>query len=440
MRRASLLIVTALAAAHGTRAAAAPTLDDESDPYPGVHHQAWHDAAIPARMHVVRIDLSAAAITLFATAEAERGARPSAFAASQGAQVAINGDSFTPSDYAPAGLAVGDGAAWSGTADDDLEGFLRFARVGERTQAAISAPSDVVATGDLPDGTQGVVSGRPLLVRAGQPVSGFDCNDEIAMPCLRAPRTAVGVSADGNTLIVVVVDGWQTGSLGMTAGELAGFLDGLGARDALALDGGGASTLFIAGEGGVVSSPSDGAERVVANALAIREGAVPPGQLVGFIRDSDVFNGPNITGAVVTLDDGRTVTTASDGFYDFTNVSPRFACVTAVKTGYCTVTQCKQVIGQMTNFNSIAMYPDTGCPVGPPDAGIVDAANGPDPHAGPDGGNAGNGDGGSDGGGGGGGCCAASASPGGATGSIVTFAIVALALGRRRRYRGAGAR
>jgi uncharacterized protein (TIGR03382 family) len=412
-------------------AAAAPALDSESDPYPGVHRQEWHDGAIPARMHVVRVDLSAAELTLFATAEGERGTRSSVFAQAKGAQVAINGDSFTPSGYVPAGLAVGDGDAWSGTSDGELEGFLRFARVGERTRAAISVPDDVVATGDLPDGTQGVISGRPLLVRAGQPVAGFDCNDEIAIPCIRAPRTAVGITADENTLIIVVVDGWQTGSLGMTAGELASFLDGLGARDALGLDGGGASTLYVAGDGGVVNEPSDGAERVVANHLAIRHGAVTPGQLVGFIRDSDVFNGANIAGALVTLDDGRTDTTAGDGLYNFTNVSPRWACVTAEAAGYCTVTQCTQVLGSQTNYNSIAMYPDIDCPVGPPDAGVIDAANGPDAPPGADGGNGGNNDGGP-GGGGGGGCCDASAS---GDGILLTFAVAALALGRRRRYR-----
>ena len=433
MRRA-LAVLFAIAPAV---ASASPALDDETDPYPGVHHQEWHDSAIPARMHVARIDLSSSEITLFATSEDERGARPSAFAAGKGAQVAVNGDLFAPTGYVPAGLAMGDMQAWSTAEDDDVEGFVRFARVGERTQAAISVPEDVVAVGDLPDGTQGVIGGRPLLVRAGQPESGFDCTDPVAIPCTRAPRTAVALSGDGNTMWLVVVDGWQSGSLGMTAAELAGFLDALGARDALALDGGGSSVLYIAGEGGVVSAPSDGAERVVANSLAVRHGALPPGQLVGFVRDSDVFNGPNIAGATVTLDDGRVVVTGSDGFYDFANVSPRYACVTARATGYCTVTQCKQVLGQMTNYNSIAMYPDTDCPVGPPpDAAPIDAANGPDGGGGGDGGHGGTGDGGPGGGGGDPGCCGASR--GSAGSAAVGLAAVALALGRRRRSRARG--
>ena len=218
----------ALAGVGATVARAAPALQDESDPYPGVHRETWVDAAIPARLHVARIDLSSQELTLFATAEADRGQRTSQWAAGAGVQVAINGDAFAIAGFVPAGLAMGGSAAWSTTADDAASGFLRFARVGERTQAAIAPPEQVVAAADLPAGTQGVVSGRPLLVRAGQPVASFDCDDELALPCARAPRAAVAVSGDGNTLWLVVVDGWQAGSLGMTCAELAAFLDARG--------------------------------------------------------------------------------------------------------------------------------------------------------------------------------------------------------------------
>lgn len=401
----------ALAGVGATVARAAPALQDESDPYPGVHRETWVDAAIPARLHVARIDLSSQELTLFATAEADRGQRTSQWAAGAGVQVAINGDAFAIAGFVPAGLAMGGSAAWSTTADDAASGFLRFARVGERTQAAIAPPEQVVAAADLPAGTQGVVSGRPLLVRAGQPVASFDCDDELALPCARAPRAAVAVSGDGNTLWLVVVDGWQAGSLGMTCAELAAFLDARGAHDALALDGGGAATLVVGAAGGVVSSPSDGAERTVANHLGVRYGMLDPGQLVGFVREGDVFEGPNLEGVTITLDDGRTDVTGADGFYNFAGVTPRLACVVAEKPGYRRETRCKQVLPSMVNYNSIAMFPGETPDAGPPDAAAPDAAGTIDAADGADAGPGGGGDAGG-GGGGDGGCRAGRSGPG----------------------------
>lgn len=114
----------------------------------------------------------------------------------------------------------------------------------------------------------------------------------------------------------------------------------------------------------------------------------------------------------VAIDDGSSpdviTNTAGDG-YSF-SVSPRFACVTASKTGYNTVTQCKQVEPGIINYNSLVMFPvGTGT-----DAGITDAAtdvDGSNPvvdGAGGDGGNPGAPDGGDPSDGGGGGCCSTS--------------------------------
>ena len=391
--------------------ATAAELQTTSTPYPGVTYQRWADAAIPARIHLLRIDLSSSELSVHATSEAQRGIRPSQFAAATGSQIAINGDFFSPVDFRPDGMAMGQAMLWSGTTDDDRSGFLRFDRNGDRTNASISAPEDVVAAGDLEPGTQGVVGGRPMLVRTGVAQSTFDCADQVAMPCQRAPRTAVAVSADGNTLWLVVVDGWQAGSLGMTAGELGGFLDGLGVRDALMFDGGAAATMWVAGMGGQVSSPSDGVERTVANHLAVRHGVLPPGQLVGFIRERDIFDSTaNISGALVELDDGTSMLTGADGRYLFNGVTPRYACVTASKTGYHSDTQCKQVISSEVVYNSIALFPNSdfidagpGVPDAGPTADGAPPADAAPPADGIDG-DAGDG-------GGGDGCCGAGASP-----------------------------
>jgi hypothetical protein len=83
------------------------------------------------------------------------------------------------------------------------------------------------------------------------------------------PRTAVGISADGSTLYLVVVDGRQPRlSVGVGLEELARYMRDLGCAEAINFDGGGSSTMVVRGE--VVNSPSDRlGPRTVANALLV---------------------------------------------------------------------------------------------------------------------------------------------------------------------------
>ena len=84
--------------------------------------------------------------------------------------------------------------------------------------------------------------------------------------------TGIGVTGDGR-LLLVVVDGRSRRSVGMTLRRFARtFLD-LGAVEAVNLDGGGSSAMWIRGRG-IVNSPSDpGGERSVVNAVMILPGA-----------------------------------------------------------------------------------------------------------------------------------------------------------------------
>lgn len=75
-----------------------------------------------------------------------------------------------------------------------------------------------------------------------------------------APRTAVGVTADGSKLILLVVDGCEHcpgfigGAKGLSMYELAMEMQKLGAAIAINLDGGGSSTIYTK-ERGVVNYP-----------------------------------------------------------------------------------------------------------------------------------------------------------------------------------------
>ncbi|WP_431920886.1 phosphodiester glycosidase family protein [Amycolatopsis tucumanensis] len=119
------------------------------------------------------------------------------------------------------------------------------------------------------------------LVARGVPpfefaVGGFPILDDgAALPGLDAslaPRTAAGASADGRTLYLLAVDGRSAASTGMGVGEVAALLVSLGASEAVNLDGGGSTTLVTAGRGAPVTvrnTPSDGAERAVANGIGV---------------------------------------------------------------------------------------------------------------------------------------------------------------------------
>ncbi|AXA35723.1 MAG: phosphodiester glycosidase family protein [Candidatus Hydrogenedentota bacterium] len=100
----------------------------------------------------------------------------------------------------------------------------------------------------------------------------------------RAPRTAIGVRADG-TVVLVVVDGRADlrHSCGATLAELAQLMKNLGCREAMNMDGGGSSVMFINDpcahkaklrpelRDGVVNLPSDlgGVERLLPVPLVI---------------------------------------------------------------------------------------------------------------------------------------------------------------------------
>ena len=93
----------------------------------------------------------------------------------------------------------------------------------------------------------------------------------------RHNRTAMGLKPDG-TVVMLVVDGRHRGeSEGLSLPELTRIMRWLGCRDAVNLDGGGSSTMYIRDRGsdGIVNNPSDNGrfdpsgQRRVANAILV---------------------------------------------------------------------------------------------------------------------------------------------------------------------------
>lgn len=81
------------------------------------------------------------------------------------------------------------------------------------------------------------------------------------------PRSAVGLSADKNTLFIVTVDGRQNHSKGVSLQSMAEIMIRAGAYNAMNLDGGGSTALSICGM--IVNSPSGISERSVANTILV---------------------------------------------------------------------------------------------------------------------------------------------------------------------------
>jgi len=117
-------------------------------------------------------------------------------------------------------------------------------------------------------GGEDVVSGSALILRGGAVQYAPNCSTSL---CQRAPRTAVGVTSTGR-IILLVVDGRSSSSVGLTLYQLGKQMQALGAVDAANLDGGGSATMWIKGLG-VVNHPTDSTgERPVSNAIVIRRG------------------------------------------------------------------------------------------------------------------------------------------------------------------------
>lgn len=101
------------------------------------------------------------------------------------------------------------------------------------------------------------IGGMPILVQDGRVVA-ETCSSAF---CRRNPRTAIGWTASGRVLLVVIDGRQPRWSVGSALGELARLMVDLGTVYALNLDGGGTSAMWVDGE--LVNRPSDGQQRSV---------------------------------------------------------------------------------------------------------------------------------------------------------------------------------
>ena len=278
----------------------------------------------PNVAHVLKVNLATPGVHLGATTSAQRQRTTSSYAKLVSAAAAVNGDFFSYATYAVSGLAVGGGVAWTDTKDTTTSANVAF---DNASRVELHDASEVLKFD--PTWMKGVVSGHPQLVNNGTALA---TNTSTAACTTRNPRSAVGMSADKKTLLIAVVDGRSSKSVGMTCTELAALMKSFGANEAFNLDGGGSSTMYLRGTG-VVNAPSDGAERVVGNHLGV---FAPKLGSVGSVSGS-VYADPDklkpLKGASVTITGGGTDTTDMAGLYELDTL-PGALKVTAKKPGY----------------------------------------------------------------------------------------------------------
>jgi hypothetical protein len=235
----------------------------------------------PMVVHVVKVNLRAPGIGFLVTpgnpkADQTLKARTtSQFLQEFGLQLAVNGDGSSPSHYNnpldyyphlgdpvdPTGFAASKGVVYSSNPEN--EPVLYISR---RNRARFNSPLG---------GIYNAISGFSMIVKDGKPLPGLD--EELH------PRTALALDKPGRQLIIIVVDGRQSGySQGATLSELAEIVLAHGGYDAMNMDGGGSSTLVTQGENGqpmLLNSPIHkgipGKERPVSNHLGIYAQSAP---------------------------------------------------------------------------------------------------------------------------------------------------------------------
>lgn len=117
------------------------------------------------------------------------------------------------------------------------------------------------------DSASTIVGAGPELLRNGQlHVTAVQEQFPSDIAKGKAPRTALGIKADGK-IILMVIDGRQSHSIGTTLTETAQLLQKFGAVNGFNLDGGGSSEMVLQGQ--ILNSPSDGGERPVGSGLIL---------------------------------------------------------------------------------------------------------------------------------------------------------------------------
>jgi len=231
-------------------------------------------------IHAVKVDLSNPSYYARATGTNERGKTGTGFSSLLGSRalVVINGDWGTASaPWSVQGLAIGQGQRWK----PDKAHWSFVACTLDTNECKMDFSGSAASAVMNPRWFAAVGSNGSTLIKHGTKRYGgsFDGSQTA-----RHPRSAMGLSQDGKTLWMVVVEGRRSQAsgasapyaIGMTFDEMVTLMDDLGCYDAVMQDGGGSSTLVVNGTRVNKLPVGQSTERTVANHFAIMKVRASP--------------------------------------------------------------------------------------------------------------------------------------------------------------------
>jgi Phosphodiester glycosidase len=217
----------------------------------------WPDS----RVHVLQLDLREPSLRLQVSPPHTRGLTMDQLARDSQVLASINA-SFFGREHVPRGLTVSDGVSWEGVFMPETSPALACDRA-QRCRMHFSPPAVP------PSAWFNAVAGTPWLMRDGVTRSAAD-DESCASLCARThPRTAVGLDASGHTLTWVLAEGRRGPVVGVALAPLAQWMRGLGVHNAINLDGGGSSTLWLQGQAVMARPANEPGERALSAVLQI---------------------------------------------------------------------------------------------------------------------------------------------------------------------------
>ena len=265
------------------------------------------DEAAPLKAWMARVDVLRDDVSVEVVASADSDGRESVsdMVQDRGACLGVNGGYFLQNDdvFEHIGLLIANGefvhSATHGIFVDDVRHELRRAAIGfddrdvpivgwvsSRQDSAFwwsipFDPSEQLAASDttsIPDSlatsfpigvyqsVQDAVAAGPAILKDGKHF--IPVEEEIFFPTGEPDaRTAAGYDSEGR-LLLLVVDGRQGDSRGVSLEELADLMLEFGATDALNLDGGGSSTFVVRDE--LLNQPAGGTyQREVVSGIVV---------------------------------------------------------------------------------------------------------------------------------------------------------------------------
>jgi exopolysaccharide biosynthesis protein/protein tyrosine/serine phosphatase len=216
----------------------------------------------PQKVSIAKYSDQAMATMLYDKERSKQGTN--GLAAEAGATVAINGSYFNMNNCTSTTALWIKGTEIATTVADEYarcngivgfkDGILSIEPYSNATTA-----SQLAAWGKKYDGF--VVAG-PIIRRGGVSMDANIGGEGFYGP---HPRSMIGKCADG-TVYMVVMEGRMDDALGFSTENMVALAEDLGMTDAINLDGGGSSTLWVTGAG-VINKPSGGSVRNVPNII-----------------------------------------------------------------------------------------------------------------------------------------------------------------------------